>query len=87
MITPASVFSFFVATFLGAAFHFWKGGSGGRLILYLVISWIGFMIGNWLGTSRDIPFLMIGPISGGFGSLGSLVLLFFTSWIIQLDEK
>ena len=87
MITPAIVFSFLLASFLGAAFHFWKGGSGGRLIAFLVISWIGFYLGNWLGTSRDLAFLMIGPISGGFGSLGSLALLFLSNWIIKLDEK
>ena len=86
MITPAFVFSFLLASFLGAAFHFWKGGGGGRLILYLILSWTGFFLGNWLGTTREISFIMIGPISGGFGTLGSLVLLFFSSWIIQLDE-
>jgi hypothetical protein len=87
MITPAFMFSFLVASFLGAAFHFWKGGGGGRLILYLILSYIGFFLGNWLGTSREISFLMIGHISGGFGALGSLILLFLSSWIIQLDEQ
>jgi hypothetical protein len=87
MITPAFVFSFLLASFLGAAFHFWKGGGGGRLLLYLILSWIGFYLGNWLGTTRNLSFLMIGPIAGGLGSLGSLVLLFLSSWIIQLDEQ
>lgn len=86
MITPAFVFSFLVASFLGAVFHFWKGGRGGRLLLNLILSWTGFFLGSWLGNSWDISFLMIGPFSGGFGTLGSLILLFVSNWIIQLDK-
>jgi hypothetical protein len=87
MTTPAFIFCFLLASFLGAAFHFWKGGGGGRLLLNLILSWIGFFLGNWIGTSWQVSFLMIGPISGGFGTLGSLVFLFFSNWIIQLDTK
>ncbi len=87
MITPSLVFSFLLASFLGAAFHFWKGGGGGRLLLNLILAWIGFFLGNWIATTWEVSFLMIGPISGGFGTLGSLILLFFSNWIIQLDSK
>lgn len=87
MITPAYIFSFLVASFLGAAFHFWKGGGGGRLVFNMILSWTGFFLGNWMGTSWDINFLMIGPVSGAFGTLGSLILLFLGNWIIQLDSK
>lgn len=87
MTAPSFVFSFLLASFLGAAFHFWKGGSGGRLLLYLILAWIGFFLGSWISTSWDISFLMIGPVSGGFGALGSLILLFIGNWVVQLDSK
>lgn len=87
MITPSLVFSFLLASFWGAAFHFWKGGSGARLLLDLILSWLGFFLGSWMSSSWEITFLMIGPYSGGFGSLGSLLLLFFSNWIIQLDAQ
>lgn len=87
MTAPAFVFSFLLASFLGTAFHFWKGGSGGRLLLNLFLSWIGFFLGSWISTSWDISFLMIGPVSGGFGTLGSLILLFAGNLIVQLDSK
>jgi len=87
MTVPALVFCFLLASFIGAAFHFWKGGGGGRLLLNLILSWAGFFLGSWMGSTWEISFLMIGPISGGFGSLGSLVFLFIGSWIIQLDSK
>lgn len=86
MTIPAFIFSFLLASFLGAAFHFWKGGGGGRLLLNLVLSWIGFYLGSWMGSSWEISILMIGPVSGGFGALGSLVFLFIGNWIIQLDS-
>lgn len=87
MTAPAFLFSFLLASFLGAVFHFWKGGGGGRLLLNLILSWIGFSLGSWMGTSWELNFLMIGPISGGFGTLGSLILLFLGNWIAQLDTK
>ena len=86
MTAPAFIFSFLMASFLGAAFHFWKGGGGGRLLLNLILSLVGFFLGNWLAGSWNISFFMIGPVSGGFGVLGSLVLLFAANWIIQLDS-
>ena len=86
MTPPSFIFSFLLATLLGAAFHFWKGGGGGRLLLNLILSWGGFILGNWIASNWEFAFLMIGPISGGFGSLGSLLLLFVGNWIIQLDS-
>ena len=86
MTAPAFVFSFLLASGIGAAFHFWKGGGGGRSLLNLILAWLGFFLGNWLAGSWEINFLMIGPVSGGFGTLGSLMLLFAANWIIQLDS-
>lgn len=86
MTAPAFIFSFLLASFLGAAFHFWKGGGTGRLLLDLILSWLGFFLGNWLSGVWGISLLMIGPVSGGFGALGSLILLFTANWIIQLDS-
>ncbi len=56
-------------------------------MLILIMSWIGFYLGHLLGSSWDIQFLMIGPIFGGFGALGSLVFIFLGNWISQLDQS
>ena len=87
MNAPALFFCILVASFLGAAFHFWKGGGGGRLVLYLILSLVGFFLGSWITTSQNLLFLMIGPFSGGFGVLGSLIILFISNWIIKLDTR
>ncbi|MEJ2412264.1 MAG: hypothetical protein P8Y34_04610 [Anaerolineales bacterium] len=85
MTAPALIYSFLLATLLGAAFHFWKGGSGGRLLLMLILSWVGFFLGHQLGAFWGLNFLMIGPVQGGFGILGSILLLMIGNWISQLD--
>ncbi len=87
MTTPAFFFSALIATFIGALYHFWKGGSGSRLVLMLVLSWIGFILGDLIARSIDFDFLMIGPISGGFGSLGSILLLVLGNWFSRLDQS
>ncbi|MGB2962916.1 MAG: hypothetical protein WBB69_02925 [Anaerolineales bacterium] len=86
MTVPAIFYSFLLASFLGSAFHLWKGGGGGRYLLMLILSWAGFFLGHLLGSYWDIQFLMIGPVFGGFGVLGSLLFLFLGNWFSQLDS-
>ena len=86
MTAPAFLYSALLATMIGSLFHFWKGGSGGRLVMMLILSWIGFILGALIANTANIPFLMIGPISGGFGSLGSLLLLIVGDWFSRLDQ-
>ena len=87
MTAPAFIYSFLVATFLGSAFHFLKGGGGGRFILLLILSWAGFFVGHLLGSVWEIRFLMIGPVSGGFGAIGSILFLLVGNWFSQLDQS
>ena len=87
MTAPAFIYSFLLATFLGSAFHFLKGGGGGRLLLMLFLSWIGFIIGHLLSSAWEINFLMIGPVSGGLGAAGSLILLVIGNWFSHLDQS
>ncbi|MCJ7735230.1 MAG: hypothetical protein MUP11_11850 [Anaerolineales bacterium] len=87
MTAPSFFYSFLLASLLGTTFHFWKGGSGGKFLMLMILSWVGFFLGHLLGSSWGIPFLMIGPISGGFGALGSIILLFLGNWVSQLDQS
>lgn len=86
MTAPAFIYSFMLATLLGAGFHFWKGGGGWRLLFMLILSWGGFFLGHKLGTAWGVDILMIGPVQGGFGALWSLITLFFVNWLSQLDS-
>lgn len=87
MTFPAIVFSFFLATMFGSLLHFWRGGGLGRLVLYLVFSWIGFFAGHFIAGALDIEFLDVGTIHLGMGILGSLLLLALVYWLSLVDQQ
>jgi hypothetical protein len=87
MTGPALFYSFLIATLLGSAFHLVKGGSGGRFLFLLILSWAGFLLGHLAGSYWSVRFLMIGPVFGGFGILGSILLLIIGNWFTQLDKS
>jgi hypothetical protein len=87
MTFPAIVFSFFVASMFGSLMHIWRNGGLFRLVLYLVLSWIGFFAGHIIGQILSINFLNLGTIHLGMGILGSLVLLGLGYWLSLVDPQ
>ena len=85
MTFPAIVFSFFIATMLGSLLHIWRGGSLFRLVLYLVLSWIGFFGGHLLADLLKFNFIEVGTIHLGMGLVGSLALLALGYWLSLVD--
>jgi len=90
MLTIASVlFGLIVSTLLGAVLHFWRGGSLGRLIYYVFVSWIGFWAGHFVGASLNWTFLNVGPLNLGMALLGNLLTLAFGYWLslVRTEQK
>ncbi len=85
MTFPGIIFSFFIATMLGSILHLWRGGSLFRLVLYLVLSWIGFFGGHLIAEALSIHFLEVGTIHLGLGLIGSLALLALGYWLSLVD--
>jgi hypothetical protein len=85
MTFPAVVFSFFIAMMFGSLLHLWRGGSLGRLVLYLVFSLVGFFGGHLLAGMLGIEFLDLGTIHLGMGIFGSLLLLALVYWLSLVD--
>ncbi|MDR3574739.1 MAG: hypothetical protein P4L50_12810 [Anaerolineaceae bacterium] len=81
MTLPAFIFGILVATLLGSAFHLWRGGGLGRLILYIIFSWIGFWAGHGIGDQIGITFWTIGPLRLGMAIIGSLIALGIGYWL------
>lgn len=89
MTLPALLFGFLVSTFLGAAFHLWKNGGLGRLLLYLILAWIGFWIGHIAGQQLGWTFFSVGPLRFGMAILSSIVVIGLGHWLslIKPEQK
>ncbi|MEJ5313868.1 MULTISPECIES: hypothetical protein [Anaerolinea] len=87
MTLPALLFGFLFATLIGAAFHLWKDGGFGRLILYLVLAWIGFWAGHLLAVSLGWHFLSVGPLRFGMAVLGALLFLGTGHWLSLVKDE
>jgi uncharacterized membrane protein YjjP (DUF1212 family) len=75
LISPALALGFILATLYGAAFHFLVGGDARRLAFFLIAGWVGFLLGQYVGTAFGITLLSIGALHVFAGTLGSLLAL------------
>jgi len=85
MTIPAFVIGTILSALYGVAFHLLLGGSMIRLILYVILSWIGFWIGHALAEGLKITFGSMGPLHLAFATLGSLVLLLLGYWLSLVE--
>jgi hypothetical protein len=60
MTIPAILFGIFISTLYGAVFHFWRGGSAKMFVLYLVLAWAGFWLGQYIGVLAEWSFWQTG---------------------------
>lgn len=87
MTIPALILGIILSSLYGAAFHLWRGGSLGRLILYLILSWAGFWIGQFLATRLGFSFVNVGPLHLGIATIGSILFLVIGYWLSQGDTE
>ncbi len=85
MTLPSIVVGIIIALLLGALFHVWLDGGGGRLVLYLVLSLLGFFVGHALGDLLNWRVLPLGPLNLGLAILGSLVFLGLGHWLSLVE--
>ena len=84
MTVPSVVLSLACAWLMGALFHLAVDGGGARLILYLLLSTLGFAIGQLIANAQGWSFLPVGPLQLGFAALGSLAFLLLGHWLSQV---
>ena len=75
MTIPAIFLGLLIASLYGAAFHLWRGGTGKKLLLYCILSVLGFWTGHLLAFLTGWSFARLGPIHLGFATLGSFIFL------------
>jgi hypothetical protein len=85
MTLPAIFFGIVLSTTYGAAFHLWKGGSLKKMFLYVILAWLGFLLGHIVGGLLKWDFASIGPINAGMATLGSAIFLFAGEWLSRVE--
>ena len=87
MTTPTLLFALLIALFYGSLYHLLRGGSFWRLVMYLVLSVIGFAIGHLVGLWRGWIFFPLGSLNLGVSTLGSLAILLLGDWLNRFENK
>jgi uncharacterized membrane protein YeaQ/YmgE (transglycosylase-associated protein family) len=89
MSIPTLFLGLILSTLYGALFHLWRGGNAGRLLLYLILAWIGFWLGQLLGNFLKVSFDTVGQLHVGMATLGSIILLAVGYWLslVQVESK
>jgi uncharacterized membrane protein YeaQ/YmgE (transglycosylase-associated protein family) len=89
MSIPTLFLGLILSTLYGALFHLWRGGNAGRLLLYLLLSWIGFWIGQLVGNLLNVSFDTLGQLHLLFATLGSVIFLAIGFWLslVQAEPK
>jgi hypothetical protein len=87
MTLPAFLFGFLLSSLYGAAFHLWVGGNAGRLLLYILLSWSGFWIGQFAANYLNWTFLSLGPLHVGMATLCSFLFLGLGYWLSLFEVE
>ena len=87
MTTPAFLLGMVISLLYGAFFHLWRGGSFGRLILYLLLGLIGFWVGHFVAAYTKVTLFSLGPLHIGMATVFSWGFLLFGYWLSLLPNK
>jgi uncharacterized membrane protein YeaQ/YmgE (transglycosylase-associated protein family) len=89
MSIPTLFLGLILSTLYGALFHLWRGGNAGRLLLYLILSWLGFWLGQIIGNYLNLTFDTIGQLHIVSATVGSLIILAIGYWLslVQTEKK
>ena len=89
MSIPTLFLGLILSTLYGALFHLWRGGNAGRLILYILLAWIGFWLGQLIGNLANVSFDTLGQLHLVVASIGSIVFLIVGYWLslVQVERR
>jgi len=87
MSLPTLLFGFLISTLMSAVFHLLRGGGAGRLMLYLILGWVGFWAGHFLASYFGWTFGSIGPLHLGLAVLVGLIFLVIGYWLSLVEVE
>ncbi len=87
MTFPTLLLGVVISTLYGAVFHLWRGGNIGRLLLYLILGWVGFWIGHLIGNQFGWTFSSVGGLRLGMATLTSILFLGIGHWLSLVEVQ
>lgn len=87
MTLPGIFIGIVISSLYGSAFHLFRGGSLGRLFLYVFLAWIGFWSGHILANQLGWHFFSLGSLRLGMATIGAAVTLGVGYWLSLVDDK
>ena len=87
MTLPSFLIGIVISSLYGAVFHLWRGGGLGRLVLYLILAWIGFWLGHIAGNALGWTFFSLGPLRLGMATVGSVITLGAGYWLSLVERQ
>jgi hypothetical protein len=87
MSLPSLLLGFILSTLLGAGFHAVRGGGGGKLLLDLVLGWLGFWLGQFIAGRLGLMIGSLGSLHLGLAIPASLVFLFVGNWLSPVETQ
>ncbi|MFN2152544.1 MAG: hypothetical protein ACK2T5_13155 [Anaerolineales bacterium] len=87
MTLPSFLIGIVISSLYGALFHLWRGGGLGRLVLYIILAWIGFWLGHFAGNALGWAFFSLGPLRLGMATVGAAVTLGVGYWLSLVERS
>jgi hypothetical protein len=84
MNLPSILFGLTAAFLLGALYHALRGGGGGRFLLNLLLSALGFALGQLVGWRFGFVLYAIGDLDIALGAIGSVLILVIGEWLSRI---
>jgi hypothetical protein len=86
MTIPALILGILISTLYGAFFHVIRGGNIFYILFYVILSWVGFWLGQFLAMRLSWTFLSIGPLHLGMATITAIALLLLGSWLFTFPK-
>ena len=87
MTMPALLIGLLIASLYGAVFHLARDGGFWRLLFYLLLAWMGFAAGHYLGLWLNWVLFPLGAWNWGAATIGSLFFLGLGDWLSRIEYK
>ena len=87
MTLPTILFALLIALLYGALYHLLRDGGFWRLLFYLGLSVLGFIVGYLVGNWFGLLLIPIGSVDLGSASIGSLIFLVGGDWLSRVEVR